>query len=220
MNFATGILSKIILPAFYTAALILNISSPVLAQTATPRQQIQYYRLAPQGIADTLTKTQGKKVLYLYAATSPNSRQTFSDMLSLTDRLHREKFATVLAVSLDTNVKDLDRLLNIYARIPFLPVIAVQTHNVELRRTLSTIGIRFDNTLPFVAVLDESNHVLDQGLLSAEEILNVVLPPEKIVKKRTSVYDEMEEEEEAPEPEGAPDSVQQQPESPQDQPSP
>lgn len=181
-------IEKILLSALMAAALFIAAGSSALAQS-----QIRYYRLAPKGIAETLTSIPGRKVLYIYAASSPVSRQNFSEMLALADHLHKEKIATFVAVSLDTNMKDLDRLLNIYAQIPFLPIVAVQTKSGELRLELSAIGIRYDNSLPFVAVIDEYNRVLLHGIQTPEDILEAAIPPEKQVpKKRTSVYDEEE----------------------------
>lgn len=189
MSFVTGLLPRVVLSVFFTAALICHAPAPAQAQSKSARAPIQYYRMAPQSIIDTLIQTPGRKVLYIYAASSPASQQSFPEMLELADMLHSEKIATFIGVSLDANVKELDRMLNIYARIPFLPIVAVQNNPRELFFAFQAIGVRYGNSTPFVVVMDENNDVLLHGPLSAMEIREVVIPREKIHKKRTSVYD-------------------------------
>ncbi len=189
MSFVTRLLPRVVLSVFFTAALICHAPTPAQAQSKSARAPIQYYRMTPQGIIDTLIQTPGRKVLYIYAASSPASQQSFPEMLELADMLHREKIATFIGVSLDANVKELDRLLNIYARIPFLPIVAVRNNPREFIQAFEAIGVRYSNSMPFVVAMDESNNVLLHGPLSAIEIREVIIPREKIRKKRTSVYD-------------------------------
>ena len=163
-------------------------------QAVTATKSIQYYRLTPNQIVATLQQNKGKKVLYIYSASSPQTKHGFADMLALAQRLETSQEAHFVAVSVDTNMKELDRFLNIYSHIPYLPIVVVPTvRQNDLREELATLGIKFPNEIPFVAVLDANNIVQRQGTsLNSAEILAALNPEKPPAVVQRSIYTEEE----------------------------
>lgn len=180
---------KILRQIFFVALFFMALSLSCGASFAQPQKApLQYYMLSPQSIIDTVLQKEGAKVLYLYAASIPLSRQGFPEMLGLATTLGEQQNATFVAVSLDSDTQALDRFLNSYTHIPFLPIVAVAKKRNEMREAFATARINYKGTLPFIVVIDSNNQILLEGDHSAEEVLATFVPKKKVVKR--SIYDE------------------------------
>ena len=155
---------------FSIAALLFAPAFPVQVRRKANPEIIE---ISVEDAAKFIRQDKGRVVLVLlYASWCPSCRNFFPDFLELAGRC-LERGVDVLAFSVDDTKEDIAEYLRGY-HLTIVPMWLPPGPQGGLAKAMATVGITYDNLIPFVAVLDKKGRVVYQGRASIQALTTAI----------------------------------------------
>lgn len=138
----------------------------------------------PVPATDTATVVRGfsnqkaPTVVFIFASWCPVCKRDFPQLRQLA-ATYKDKGVNVVAFSVDRNKNDLTRYLGAQSPLSFTPYFVLQRFPGELQQGLRRAGIRYNGSIPYIALMGEDGKILGQGnysVASVEKALQNLLP--------------------------------------------
>ena len=131
----------------------------------------RYYHWSTDQIGEQIDRMSGRRIVILYASWCPSCRKTLPRIMEI----ERAARGAVIAISIDENPADLLRYMDGFDDVPFPLIVLNERRRGDFTALLAEKGIRRENFIPFIALLDEQGRIADQGNLGIGTIQRFIL---------------------------------------------
>ena len=177
-----SILSNTLFRVIMALVLAITITiAPGMGGNAAEKTPVDIKPVPAAEASSVIKNASGKEahtIVFVFASWCPHCRRNFPFLVNLAQK-YQKKDLNVVAISVDKDKAALTRFLAGYDSIPFTPYFAMQRFSGDLAASLADSGIRYNGSVPFLALLDKQGRIMGQGnysIASVEKVLHTLLP--------------------------------------------
>lgn len=123
----------------------------------------------------TYRKDAALTLVFMYTGWCPVCERTFPQTVALAERYQKEGLA-VVGVSVDNEPGRTEAFLKRKGEVPFKNYQIVEASSGDFMSTLETLGITYNNGVPYVVLLDKSGKIIAQGNYTISSMERFIQP--------------------------------------------